>query len=42
MVYRLVKNIRSDSVNGFKVGHILYLHHIKEFEAKEIRKTPYR
>ncbi|WHY84690.1 hypothetical protein QNH39_18825 [Neobacillus novalis] len=41
MAYRLIsKNSASEHINGFKVGHILYQHHVKGLAAKEIRKTP--
>lgn len=40
MAYRLVnKNAQSDSLNGFKVGHMLYLHHLKGMSAQEIRES---
>jgi hypothetical protein len=40
MAYRLLsKNIGSEQVNGFRIGHILYLHHIQGMEAKEIKQT---
>lgn len=30
MAYRLVnKNTQSENLSGFKIGHILYLHHVK-------------
>lgn len=38
LAYRLVsKNVHSDSLNGFRIGLILYLHHIKGMTAKEIQ-----
>lgn len=41
MAYNLLsKNINSDAIKGFRIGHILYLHHIKGLSAKEIRQTP--
>jgi len=40
MAYKLInKNVASDTVNGFKVGNILYLHYLKGMTAQEIRKT---
>ncbi|MFD4927699.1 hypothetical protein ACFWMS_02070 [Peribacillus butanolivorans] len=40
LAYRLYsKNVTSESVNGFRVGHILYLHHIKGMAAKEIKHS---
>ncbi|MEC2400916.1 hypothetical protein ABES35_08475 [Bacillus subtilis] len=40
MSYRLInKNLVSDTVNGFKVGHILYLHHLKGMTVEDIRQT---
>lgn len=40
MAYRLInKNIDAEFLNGFNIGHILYLHHIKGLTALEIRKT---
>ncbi|WP_047981680.1 hypothetical protein [Ornithinibacillus contaminans] len=40
MAYRIVsKNTGSEQVNGFRIGHILYLHHIKGMTAKEIKEV---
>ena len=40
MAYRLInKNIDAEFLNGFNIGHILYLHHIKGLTASEIRRT---
>jgi hypothetical protein len=41
MSYRLIsKNVQSQHFNGFKVGHILYLYHVKGMTAQEIKKHP--
>lgn len=41
MAYRLLsKNVSSEHTNGFRIGHILYLHHIKGLSAREIKQTP--
>ncbi|GIP62688.1 hypothetical protein J32TS6_12430 [Virgibacillus pantothenticus] len=41
MAYRLVaKNVGSDTLNGYKVGNIIYLHHLKGMTAQEIKETP--
>lgn len=41
MATRLVsKNSEIDRVNGYTIGQVLYLHHIKGMTALEIRKSP--
>lgn len=41
MAYGLLsKNVASESVNGFKVGQILYLYHVRGKTAQEIMALP--
>lgn len=41
MTYRLLnKNLQSDNLTGYKIGHILYLHHLKGMTAQDIKKHP--
>lgn len=40
MAYKLVsKNVQSNNADGFKIGQVLYLHHVKGMTASEIRKS---
>ncbi|OIU71204.1 hypothetical protein [Rossellomorea aquimaris] len=41
MAYRLLsKNATSEHLNGFRIGQMLYLHHIEGMSAKEIKHSP--
>lgn len=39
MAYRLLSKNVSEYVSGYRIGQILYLHHVKGLTAKEIRQT---